>query len=52
KELLAKHDKAHNDQKLEAVLATFSTNPKTVVLCTGQGERFVGQDAIREAYKI
>jgi hypothetical protein len=52
KELLAKHDKDHNDQNLEALLATFSTNPKTVVLGTGQGERFVGQDAIREAYKI
>jgi ketosteroid isomerase-like protein len=50
KELLAKHDKALNDQNLEAVLATFSTNPKTVVLGTGQGERFVGQDAIRQAY--
>ena len=50
RELLSKHDKALNDQNLEAVLATFSTNPKTVVLGTGQGERFVGQDEIRQAY--
>jgi ketosteroid isomerase-like protein len=50
RELLSKHDKALNDQNLEAVLATFSTNPKTVVLGTGQGERFVGRDEIRQAY--
>jgi uncharacterized protein (TIGR02246 family) len=48
--LLVKHDKALNDQNLDAVLSTFSTNPKTVVLGTGQGERFVGRDEIRQAY--
>jgi uncharacterized protein (TIGR02246 family) len=50
KELLAKHDKALNDQNLDAVMTTFANDPKTVVLGTGQGERFVGQDAIRQAY--
>jgi ketosteroid isomerase-like protein len=50
KEMLAKHDKAINDQNLDAVMATFSNDPKTVVLGTGQGERFVGTDAIRQAY--
>jgi ketosteroid isomerase-like protein len=50
KEMLAKHDKALNDQNLDAVMATFSNDPKTVVLGTGQGERFVGQDTIRQAY--
>jgi hypothetical protein len=50
RELLTRHDKALNDQSLDSVMATFSTNPKTVVLGTGQGERFVGQDAIRQAY--
>jgi uncharacterized protein (TIGR02246 family) len=50
KELLAKHDKALNDKDLEAVMGTFSTDPKTVVLGTGQGERFVGSEAIKEAY--
>jgi uncharacterized protein (TIGR02246 family) len=48
--LLVKHDNALNDQNLDAVLSTFSTNPKTVVLGTGQGERFVGRDEIRQAY--
>src|SRR5688572_9501018 len=50
KAMLAKHDKALNDKNLEAVMSTFSNNPNTVVLGTGEGERFVGQQAIREAY--
>jgi ketosteroid isomerase-like protein len=50
KELLAKHDKALNDKSLDAVMATFSFNPNTVVLGTGQGERFVGTQAIKDAY--
>ena len=50
KELLAKHDKALNDKDLDAVMGTFSTDNKTVVLGTGQGERFVGTDSIKEAY--
>jgi len=50
KAMLAKHDKALNDKNLDAVMSTFSTDPNTVVLGTGEGERFVGQQAIREAY--
>jgi ketosteroid isomerase-like protein len=50
KEMLARHDKALNDKNIDAVMATFSNDPKTVVLGTGQGERFVGQQAIKEAY--
>ena len=50
KAMLAKHDKALNDKNLEAVMSTFSTNPSTVMLGTGEGERFVGQQAIKEAY--
>ncbi|MCM3903567.1 MAG: DUF3225 domain-containing protein [Pyrinomonadaceae bacterium] len=50
RELLAKHDKALNDKDLAAAVGTFSTDDKTVVLGTGQGERFVGADAIKEAY--
>ena len=50
KATLARHDKALNDKNIEAVLSTFSTNPNTVLLGTGQGERFVGQQAIKEAY--
>ncbi len=50
KELLAKHDKALSDKSIDAVMATFSTNPNTVVLGTGQGERFLGTQAIKDAY--
>ena len=50
KAVLQKHDKALNDKNLDALLATFSSDPKTVVLGTGDGERYVGQQAIRDAY--
>lgn len=50
KELLAKHDKALNDQDLNGVMGTFSTDDKTVVLGTGKGERFLGADTIKQAY--
>jgi ketosteroid isomerase-like protein len=50
KETLAAHDKALNDQNVDAVLATFSSDPKVVVLGTGAGERFVGTEAIKSAY--
>lgn len=50
KDLLALHDKALNDKSVDDVLRTFATDANTVVLGTGAGERFVGQDAIRGAY--
>ena len=50
KEMLAAHDKALNDQNLDAVMATFSNDPKVVVLGTGAGERFVGTESIKNAY--
>ena len=50
KAMLAKHDKALNDKNIDAVMATFSTDANTVVLGTGQGERFVGPQAIKDAY--
>lgn len=50
KALLAKHDKALNDQNLDDVMSTFSTDPKTVVLGTGAGEKFSGTDGIKAAY--
>ena len=50
KGMLATHDKALNDQNLDAVMSTFSADPKVVVLGTGEGERFVGTEAIRNAY--
>jgi ketosteroid isomerase-like protein len=50
KAVLQKHDKALNDKNLDALMATFSSDPKTVVLGTGEGERYAGQQAIRDAY--
>jgi ketosteroid isomerase-like protein len=50
KEMLAKHDWALNEQNLDAVLQTFADDAKTVALGTGEGERFVGKENIRNAY--
>jgi len=50
KELLAAHDKALNEQNIDGVMSTFSTDPKVVMLGSGAGERFVGPEAIRAAY--
>jgi len=50
KAMLAKHDKALNDKSIDAVMSTFSSEPTTVLLGTGDGERFVGQALIKEAY--
>jgi ketosteroid isomerase-like protein len=50
KELLAKHDKALNDKNIDNIMSTFSTDANTVVLGTGQGERFLGLEAIKAAY--
>ena len=50
KDTLAAHDKALNEQDVNGVLATFSTDPKVVLLGTGAGERFIGTEAIKNAY--
>jgi len=50
KGLLARHDKALNEKNIDDLLKTFSTGADTVVLGTGEGERFVGQEAIKAAY--
>lgn len=50
KALLVAHDKALNDQNIDGVMATFSTDPKVVFLGTGAGERFLGPEAIKSAY--
>jgi ketosteroid isomerase-like protein len=49
-EMLKKHDDAMNQHDLDGVLALYSTNPKTVVIGTGPGEKFQGQAEIRDAY--
>src|SRR5215813_12123202 len=48
--LLAAHDKALSEKNLDAIMATFSSNPNTVVLGTGTEERWVGPQEIRAAY--
>jgi len=50
KALLMAHDKALNDQNIDGVMATFSTDPKVLLLGTGAGERFLGAEAIKSAY--
>jgi ketosteroid isomerase-like protein len=50
KETLAAHDKALNEQNVDGVMATYSADPKVVMLGTGAGERFVGTEAIKNAY--
>jgi ketosteroid isomerase-like protein len=48
--LLTAHDKALNDKNIDALLATFSSKPDTVVLGTGTEERWVGPESIKAAY--
>jgi uncharacterized protein (TIGR02246 family) len=48
--LLSAHDKALSDKNLDAVMATFSSDPNTVVLGTGFEEKWVGSNEIRAAY--
>jgi len=50
REVLQAHDKALSDKNLDGVMATFSTDPTTVVLGTGAEERWMGQQEIRAAY--
>src|SRR5262249_27573315 len=50
RELLAKHDKALSEKNVDAVMSTYSTEKNPVMLGTGVGERWVGQDAIKAAY--
>jgi ketosteroid isomerase-like protein len=50
REVLAAHDKALNDKNLDAIMATFSTEPTTVMLGTGSEERWMGPQEIRAAY--
>jgi ketosteroid isomerase-like protein len=49
-EMLKKHDEAMNQHDLDDVLALYSSNPKTVMIGTGPGEKFQGQAEIRNAY--
>ena len=48
--VLAAHDKALNDKNLDAIMATFSSDPTTVMMGTGVEERWMGPQEIRTAY--
>ena len=50
REVLTAHDKALNDKNLDAIMATFSTGPTTVLLGTGSSDRWMGPPEIRGAY--
>jgi ketosteroid isomerase-like protein len=50
RELLAKHDKALNDKNIDALMATFSSDPNTVAMGTGSEEKWQGPQEIRAAY--
>jgi ketosteroid isomerase-like protein len=49
-DMLKKHDDAMNRQDLDGVMALYSSNPKTVMIGTGPGEKFQGEAEIRSAY--
>ena len=48
--VLQKHDKALGEKNLDAVLETFAPGASTILLGTGNAERFVGTENIRNAY--
>lgn len=50
REVLAQHDKALNEKNIDALMATYSSDPNTVLLGTGAGERWVGPEQIKTAY--
>jgi len=49
-DLLKKHDDAMNQHDLDALMALYSPNPKTIMIGTGPGEKFQGLSEIRNAY--
>ncbi len=49
-ELLKKHDDAMNQKNLDDVVAFYSSDPKTMMIGTGPGEKFQGSAEIRAAY--
>jgi len=49
-ELFQKHDEFMNQQNLDGVLTLFVSSPKAVMLGTGPGERYQGQEEIKTAY--
>ena len=48
--LLEQHDKALNAQDLKGIMDTYASDPNIVLLGTGPGEAYVGEEAIGSAY--
>jgi ketosteroid isomerase-like protein len=49
-DMINKHDEALKQQNLDGLMALYSSNPKTVMLGTGPGEKFQGKAEIKAAY--
>jgi uncharacterized protein (TIGR02246 family) len=49
--VLQQHDQALNEQNLDAVMATYASDPKIVLMGTGPGEFWVGKQEIADTYK-
>jgi uncharacterized protein (TIGR02246 family) len=50
KAVMEQHNKAFNAQDLKGVMTTYATDPNTVLMGTGPGEAYVGDEAIGGAY--
>ena len=50
KALLEQHDKALNAQDLKGIMNTYASDPNIVLMGTGPGEAYVGEEAIGSAY--
>jgi ketosteroid isomerase-like protein len=50
KALFDQHNKAFSAQDVDAVMTLYSAEPKTILMGTGEGELYIGQEGIRGAY--
>ena len=50
KAVMEQHNKAFNAQDLKGVMTTYASDPNTVLMGTGPGEAYVGDEAIGAAY--
>jgi uncharacterized protein (TIGR02246 family) len=50
KTVVEQHNKALNAQDLKGVMTTYASDPNTVLMGTGPGEAYVGDEAIGGAY--
>lgn len=50
KAVIEQHNKAFNAQDLKGVMSTYATDPNTVLMGTGPGEAYAGDEAIGGAY--